>query len=512
MGHLRRIAAAACLCAVAARASATTINAASTADLQAALVNAQPGDTIALEPSVVYVGNFTLPAKGSASTFITIRTRGDDAVPDGARVSPTDAVGFAKLRSPNGAPAVQTAPGAHHWRIQLVELQANAGGDGDIVALGDGSSAQNTLASVPHDLVLDRVYVHGDAAVGQKRCVALNSASTTVTGSYVADCKAKGQDSQAIAGWNGPGPFAITNNYLEGAGENVLFGGADPSIPDLVPADITITNNAIAKPAEWRGQSWQVKNLLELKNARRVTIRLNTLEYTWQAAQTGFAVLFTVRNQEGRCPWCEVSDVTFDANRVSHAAGGVSILGVDDNAPSRQTHAIRITSNVFADIDNQHWGGSGYFLMLTGGPRDIAVDHNTVIQDHASGVIQVDGPPIVGFHFTNNLARHNAYGIIGTDHAPGNDTIRAYLPAVELTDNVIADADGSRYPSGNQYPSSSQFRAQFVDYDGGDYRLIPASPWRRAATDGGALGADVTGVPPSGNPPKIPQGKRSKRP
>ena len=36
------------------------------------------------------------------------------------------------------------------------------------------------------------------------------------------DIKAVGQDSQAIAGWNGPGPFIIDNNYLEGAGENIL--------------------------------------------------------------------------------------------------------------------------------------------------------------------------------------------------------------------------------------------------------------------------------------------------
>src|SRR5262245_33440055 len=126
MGGLARILAAVVtyLSAVSSLASAATINVASAADLQTALVNAQPGDTIALDPAGAYVGNFTLPAKGSASTFITIRTRGDDVVPDGARVSPSDGAGFAKLRSPNGAPAVQTAPAAHHWRLQLVEIQA----------------------------------------------------------------------------------------------------------------------------------------------------------------------------------------------------------------------------------------------------------------------------------------------------------------------------------------------------------------------------------------------------
>ena len=44
-----------------------------------------------------------------------------------------------------------------------------------------------------------------------------------------------GFDSQAINGWTGPGPLLIENNYLEGAGENVIFGGADPSVDRTAP-------------------------------------------------------------------------------------------------------------------------------------------------------------------------------------------------------------------------------------------------------------------------------------
>ena len=492
----RWTAAAALTLSVATPLRAATVAVPSGGDLHAALLTAQPGDTIALEAGATFVGNFTLPQKGGSDAYITIRTGGDDIIAGGVRATPEAAARLAKLQSPNSAPALQTAPGAHHWRIALIEFLGGGGGAGDVIDLGDGTAAQSSLAAVPHDLVLDRLYVHGDPANGQKRCVALNSAATTITNSYIADCKAVGQDAQAIAGWNGPGPFVISNNYLEAAGENVLFGGADPAIPNLVPSDITITENTLAKPTAWRTESWQVKNLLELKNARRVVVRGNSFQYCWEAAQTGFAILLTVRNQDGQCPWCEVSDIVFDRNLVQHSAGGVSILGFDDNAPSLQTHAIQITNNVFADIDNLHWGGSGYFLLLTGGARDIVVDHNTIIQDHASGVIQLDGPPVLGFQFTNNLARHNAYGIIGTNHAPGNDTIGVYLPAATITSNVIADADASKYPSGNQCPSSAQFRAQFVDYDGGDYHLIASSPWRSAATDGSALGAVPARVPP----------------
>ena len=292
-----------------------------------------------------------------------------------------------------------TARGAHHWRLVLLELEGGGDRSGEILALGDGSAAQNALSQVPHDLVIDRCYIHGDAATGQKRCVALNSAATTITSSHIADCKRVGQDAQAIAGWNGPGPFTISNNYLEGAAENLIFGGADPSIPNLVPSDILITGNLISRPPEWRRQSWQVKNLLELKNARRVKIVRNVIQNNWQAAQSGFAVLFTVRNQDGGCRWCQVEDVVFEGNLVQHSAAGISILGFDDNHPSQQTQSIVIRNNVFADIDNQNWGGNGYCFMLNGGPRRIVIDHNTIIQEHASGILQVEGPPVLEFTF-----------------------------------------------------------------------------------------------------------------
>ena len=475
-------------------AEAATVTVPTGGDLHAALLNARPGDVIALEQGGIYVGNFTLPSK-VGDNFITIRTAGVYAVPEGARITPQAAASFAKLRSPNSQPVIQTAPGAHHWRLMFLELQANAEGEGDILQLGSGALAQSSLSQVPHDLVVDRCYIHGDPTKGQKRCIALNSASTTVTGSHISDCKRVGQDAQAIAGWNGPGPFLINNNYLEGAAENVLFGGADPAIRGLVPSDIRITGNLISKPVSWRGSRWQIKNLLELKNARRVRIDRNVLEYTWQAAQVGFAVLFHVRNQDGGCRWCQVEHVIFEHNIVRHSASAISVLGFDDNHPSRQTQSITIRNNVFDDIDIGNWGGGGYAFKFVNGPRDVVFDHNTIIQEPGNGILQVEGPPVLGFSFTNNIARHNIYGIKGASRGSGNDTIAAYFPASRVADNVIADGDAARYPSGNHFPSSAELRAQFPGYASGNYRLAPTSPWRGAGSDGLDIGADLGGAP-----------------
>ena len=148
--------------------------------------------------------------------------------------------------------ALRTAAGAHHWRIAYLEFGANYQGNGDIVQIGDGSSAQNSLDKVPHDIVLSHLYIHGDPLWGQKRGIALNGAAVTIRDSHISNCKGVGQDTQAIGGWNGPGPYTIENNYLEAAGENVMFGGADPAITNLVPDGITFRGNYVSRPMAWR--------------------------------------------------------------------------------------------------------------------------------------------------------------------------------------------------------------------------------------------------------------------
>jgi hypothetical protein len=246
--------AACCLSApFAAPAAAATLTVAAGGDLQTALDRAQPGDVILLAAGAEFVGNFTLPVK-SGSGFIVVRSStADSRLPGpGERVTPSHAPLLARLRSPNSAAALSTVPGSHHWMLQYLGFGPNKDGFGDIIQIGDGSKAQNSLTMVPRQFVLDHLYVHGDPFLGQKRCIALNGANVTVRDSYVSDCKGVGMDTQAIGGWNGPGPYLIENNYLEGAGENVIFGGADPGIPNLVAENVVVRRNLMSKPLEWR--------------------------------------------------------------------------------------------------------------------------------------------------------------------------------------------------------------------------------------------------------------------
>jgi hypothetical protein len=116
------------------------------------------------------------------------------------------------------------------------------------VLLGD-----DPTAAPPYDITLDRVYVHGDRARGQKRGVLMNGKRLSVLTSYISDIKAADIDSQAILGYNGAGPLTIANNYLEleASEENIMFGGADPAVVNLGPSDILIRRNHLFKPLTW---------------------------------------------------------------------------------------------------------------------------------------------------------------------------------------------------------------------------------------------------------------------
>ena len=474
---------------------AAKVSVAAGADLQAAINAAQAGDELLLAPGAVYTGNFRLPAV-AGSTYVTVRTDSPQLPPPGVRVTPGDAGQLAKIKSPNALPALATADGAHHWRLENLEFLPTAGGAGDIIVLGSGS--QTDAAQLPRDLVLDRVYIHGDPGVGQKRGIALNSGYTEIVNSYIADIKATGADSQAICGWNGSGPYLIENNYLEAAGENVMFGGADPAIWNLVPSDITLRRNTLSKPITWKAAMWSVKNLFELKNARRVLVEGNILENIWKAGQAGFAVQITPRNQGGKAPWSTVEDVTFRFNVIRHAGSAINISGWDDLQASGQAQRIQIANNLVFDVDASRWGGSGIFVQIGNSPRSLTIERNTVVQ--SGTVLNVygskSGAPWVidGFVFRDNLVKHNLYGVKGDGLAVGQQTLSAYFTNLVFERNVLAGGVSSAYPGGNYFPSEAEFMAGFVNAAADDYSLIASTPFRTLATDGGAVGADVARV------------------
>jgi hypothetical protein len=494
-------------------APAGAITVAAGGDLQKAIERARPGDIINVEAGATFTGPFTLTNKGAGEQYITIQTSSAARLAAGVRVGPAQSALMPKLVSAGrGEPALRTAPGAHHWRLVGLEI-AQRDADAqlyDLVTLGDGSAAQDALEEVPHHLTIERCYIHAAADGQLKRGVALNSAATEILDSHLAGFKVKGQDSSAVGGWNGPGPYRIVNNHIESAGVSVLFGGAAGGL-SVVPTDIEFTRNTVTRPPEWRGV-YTVKNLFELKNARRVSVTGNLFEHNWPDAQAGYAILFTPRPSDSGSS-AVVEDVLFAHNIVRGVAAAVNVIGSDtiyDRGPSEvRGRRIRIRNNLFLDVGGR-WGGDGAFLKLGAGAESVSVDHNTVL--HTGNVTKTSGAALASFSFTNNLLAHNDYGVHGDEAAVGMGAINRYFPGSTWSRNAFVGArqpEGpfpdpeSRYPPGNFFPRRWE-DVKLVDRAGGDYRLAPDSPLRKRATDGRDIGCDFDELLEKTGAPSLP--------
>jgi len=473
-----------CLLATASLASAATISVPAGGDLQAALDAAQPGDVITLEPGATYVGNFVLRNKGAVNDFITVRSAAPDASlpPAGTRITPAFAQFLPKIKSANNMAAIRTATAAHHWKLQFLEFQANYMGYGEIISLGAGDSTQTMVSQAPYSLVLDRIYVHGDPLFGQKRGIALNGRDTDVLNSYVSDCKAIGQDAQAISGFNGPGNFRIENNYLEGATENVMFGGNDPGIAKLTPSDITVRRNHIAKQLAWRGGPWQIKNLFELKNAKRVLIEENVFQNKWSAAQEGWAFIFASINQGGTA-WGQhstVQDVTLRWNVVDNSYKGIVIAEGNGSASGvGYTPAARIA------ITDNRWNRIGDALFLVASQFVGATFARNTSTGPTRTILQIGAPEasarFPGFQFIANRAGPAKFAL----NSPRGDNAAMFaayrIPVSSFSRNCIVRPPSDYTLNSNLLP-------------GNTFVTMANLCWVNGGVDQGELGRRTSGV------------------
>jgi hypothetical protein len=458
---------------LAADASAATITVPAGADLQAALNAARPGDVLVLQAGARYLGSFILPAK-AAGPVITIRSSA--SLPE-RRIGPQDAALLPTLAS-GVVSAILDGTGAANWRLDGIRLESVLNGQGEVIVL------QNST-----NIYLDRLLIVAGAN-GQKRGIRGNGRQITLTRSYIANIWRAGQDSQAFCAWDGAGPYTITNNYLEAASENVMFGGADSLSADRVPSDILVEGNYFTKRLEWRGAGVAVKNLFELKSARRITIRGNLFERNWTDAQTGFGILLKAVNQDGTAPWSVLEDVLFENNIVRDTENGFNIMGNDYNYPSGRATRLTIRNNLVQT--------PGVGFQLGGEIGELTIDHNTIVNGFTLMVLYVGtvwnpgfAPRLANFAveqltYTNNLAYHNAYGVKGDGTGVGTPSLVAHTKAFVWTNNVLAGGAGQTYPSVTWLPTVIEHESQFDK----DYGLLPGSPYLNAATDGRALGVD----------------------
>jgi hypothetical protein len=482
------------------------------AELQNALDDAKGGDTIELEVGATFRptapdSSFVLRNRSIPDgEWIVVRSasRAFDPggqIPPNRRVAPADAKLMPQLRAARQVPVIRAAAGAHGYRLVGLDIGVDPGVNSTVlVELGGGDDA--SLSTEPSDIVIDRSYLHGNDAGNFRRGVTMNGSRLAVIESHLENFHDDSSDSQAILGWNGPGPFKIVNNFLEAAGENIMFGGADPRIADLVPADIEIRRNLLTKRVSWKASKVPVKNAFELKSGRRVLVEGNVFENVWTSGQDGTAIVLKSTNQDGRCAQCVTEYVTFQNNIVRNAASGLLINAAETGKqgaalPERVNH-VRIHNVLFLDIGLPEWGNGGKLFRIFGGASDVSIQHVTSTSN-PRGILDArdsrDANPNLVFGY--NLVERQWYGI-GAGGDEGVPTLARNFPQTVYKQNVIVNTSKST----DQAISDSGLKAKYppqtmiargweeVAFQAGTYRLAPGSPFKRAADDGRDIGVD----------------------
>jgi hypothetical protein len=522
--------------------------------LEQALANASCGDIIQLQAGATFTGNFVLPNKSCNNAhWIIIRTRAPDSSlpPEGTRLTPC----YAGVSSLPGRPAWQcastnnvlakiefngqggsgpitVAAGANHYRLMGLEVTRGA----------FPASIYNLILfkGAADHLVFDRLWLHGTAQDETARGIGLGGTYIAIVDSFFTDfhcVSATGScsDAQAISGGGGNdpmGPYKIVDNFLEASGENILFGGGAAT---TTPTDIEIRQNHFFKPLIWmkgqagyvgatNGNPFIVKNLLELKNAQRVLVEGNIMDYSWGGfTQSGFAILLTPKNQAAAtggnlCPLCQATDVTIRYNLVRHVGAGLQIANAlsDNGGAQLDGQRYNIHDLLIDDMDGKKYNGANLFAQLSGGAgapllQNVTINHVTAFPSSTMlsiGNMVATNGPIKNFVFTNNILSTGKYPVWSTGGGPKNcaffdrplTTFDACFKPYTFAGNVLM-GDSTAYPSSawpprNFFPSSAG-SVRFVNYsggNGGDYHLQPSSPYKGKGTDGKDPGADVDAI------------------
>ena len=336
-------------------ARACTVSPRSSAELGAEILRARGGTTLCLTPGESYPGTFTVPARADNDTgWVVLRTAPSVApLLPGERLTPTVATQLAKLVGPGTevGSVLRFGMRARKWLVESVEVTADSSGtQGPVALIVIGTNGERTIADLPTDIVLSHVFVHGAERQHVRRAIAANGGAMTLVDSWCENIHARGFDSQCWATWGGAGPILIENNHLSAGSENIVFGGADPSVSNLVPTDVTIRRNYLFKPTAWINQGWNVKNLLESKAAARVLVEHNVFDGQWHDQAAGHAaVVLKSTSQDGRCPSCSTSDWTIRGNLFRNVATPFSLGGRADQHVTGRTDS---TNRRFSIVEN----------------------------------------------------------------------------------------------------------------------------------------------------------------
>ena len=199
----------------------------------------------------------------------------------------------------------------------------------------------------------------------------------------------------------------------------------------------------------------------------------NTFENDWDGAQPGFAIVFTVPTKMESVRGAR--STTSRSRATSFAMSPqASTFGLGQQPPEP---ADAGDSDSEQPVLRHRQQGVGRQWLLPWDDRRRTRYHRRSQHHRADECDRdrpIDGPPVLGFVYTNNLSTYGTYGIAGTATAPA--TVRS----ARICPVPISRGTSSREGRPRTIPQATaffpcEFQTQFMSYLGFDYRLLVQS-------------------------------------
>ena len=473
---------------------------------------------ITLPAGFVAQGTLTLKHR-TVANYCTIRTGNHASLPNGkTRVGPSDASNMAVIEVNTNSniittPTTSSSPARYYYfiGIHLRKTTSTTAYTNTFVNLG--MQDETALSQLPNHIVFDRCYFDGGSTTSNTlRGILQRASDFAVVNSYFHRFKGVGIEAQAIAVMMGE-RSAYINNFFEAAGENWLTGGADPSISNHVPTDIVFRRNHCKKDLGWRsgdaayyGTDMVVKNIFELKLADRASVQGNYFENHWIEDQT-YAIVITVRNQEGAATWSVIKYFDFSHNIIHKIGNGMSIAAEDDLQSALPTNHVLVRHNIFRGV--AFYSGQNTLFLLGGGQGGAApvqgFDKVAIVRNSTD----LNGDPTGGsgraiewdtsinntnFSFLGNVMQ----GYIASGAGGGGVNEAAFQLACSSSSYDVRKNGFYRSKSGAMPADNSSVSliadVKYTNLAGFDLSLAEDSPFLTTGLLGARAGADVTTV------------------
>ena len=139
--------------------------------------------------------------------------------------------------------------------------------------------------------MLQDLTLRGDGTT--KRGISNQATDTKLFRVQVLNICCEGQETQAMAMWDSPGPLLAEDCWFEGGALCFLAGGSTPTVPNTIATGLTFKRCIFTCPLEWRSKAYACKNSFELKCAKDVLVEDCEISNTWAQGQAGYLIQLT---------------------------------------------------------------------------------------------------------------------------------------------------------------------------------------------------------------------------